>query len=96
MLEEKFIEIMEKQIHCIAFQECIKDSEYLQVNSEIDMLIGKLKENLTNQKQFKLLDELESAFRLAEAIFLEYAYRQGIKDSQSIYEGISTLGIQTA
>ncbi|MGE7114564.1 hypothetical protein [Lysinibacillus sp. NPDC047702] len=45
-------------------------------------------------EQRALLNELDTALRLTEAIFLEYAYRQGIEDSQMIHRGIDTFGIR--
>ena len=91
-----FDEIIDEQIHQIAYRKCINDPEYQTANIKVVVLMDTLRQALSNDEQRKILNELESAWFIVESIFLEYSYRQGIEDSQMIYNELGRFGINVA
>ncbi|MFJ6210620.1 hypothetical protein [Lysinibacillus sp. NPDC092081] len=89
-----FDEILDEQIHQIAYRKCINDHEYRIANTKAITLMDMLKRALSNDEQRIILNDLENAFYIAESIFLEYCYRQGIEDSQMIHKKLSVLMLQ--
>ena len=90
-IKTAFDEILDEQIHEIAYRKCINDPEYQIANTNVNTLMNMLKSVLSNDEQRKLLNELESAMLIAESIFLEYSYRQGVVDSQMNYKELNDL-----
>ncbi len=95
-IEIAFNEIMDEQIHQVAYKKCINDPEYQTANNKAITLMEMLRGTLYNDEQRKLLNELESALFMAKSFFLEYSYRQGIEDSPIIYNELNVLGINVA
>lgn len=93
-IENVFDELMDERIHQIAYKKCINDFEYLNANKEAVALMEILRNSLVTDEQRALLNELDTAFRLTEAIFLEFAYRQGLEDSQMIHKGFETFRLR--
>ncbi|WP_338651283.1 hypothetical protein [Lysinibacillus sp. Y5S-8] len=92
-IETAFKEILEEQIHEVAYRKCINDPEYQIANTNAITLMDMLKRVLSNDEQRKLLDELESAMFIVESFFLEYSYRQGLQDSKLIHKELNSFGI---
>ncbi|MFJ7699964.1 hypothetical protein [Lysinibacillus fusiformis] len=92
-IEIAFNEIIDEQIHQVAYEKCINDPEYQAANTKAITLMEMLRITLYNDEQRKLLNELESALFMAGSFFLEYSYRQGIEDSSIIYNELNLLGI---
>lgn len=84
--EIDFNEIIDERIHKVAYNKCINDPEYKSAHSKAIALMDRLRNVLSNEEQMKLLNELESALYIVESFFLEYAYHQGLEDSQMIYK----------
>lgn len=92
-IENTLDELMDERIHQIAYRKCINDTDFVAANTEVVTLMEMLRSTLVTAEQKKILNELESALYITEAIFLEYSYRQGVQDSQSFQKSFESYGI---
>lgn len=93
IVQQAFIKIMDERIFQIAWNKAKTDDLYVKTNKEKEYLIEELRNSLLTKEQKILLDELESAWGFEERIFKEYAYRQGLQDSQMIHKELNSFGI---
>lgn len=93
IVEKAFIEIMEERVFQVAFEKANKDDLYIEYENERKNAFRSLSESLTNDRQRYLLNDLEYAWNFVERITQEYAYRQGLQDSQMIHKELNAFGI---
>lgn len=93
IIEKAFIEIMEERVFQVAFEKANKDSLYIEYDNERRIVFHSLSESLTTDRQRDLLNDLEYAWNFVERIMQEYAYRQGLQDSQMIHQELNAFGI---
>lgn len=84
--------IMDERIQKVASIKAETDEFYTECDKERRVAFNLLSESLTD-KQRDLLDDLESAWNFVEGLMQEYAYRQGLQDSQMIHRELSEFGI---
>lgn len=58
-----------------------QDEEYVKANNKELAIFDALRDSLDNEEQEHLLLDLDAAYNHTVAIFLEYSYIQGLKDS---------------
>jgi uncharacterized protein (DUF2164 family) len=93
IVQKAFIKIMEERVFQVAFEKANKDKLYIEYDNERRMVFELLRESLTTDRQRNLLNDLEYTWNFVERIMQEYAYRQGLQDSQMIHKELNTFGI---
>lgn len=93
VVSKAFKEIMNNRIHETAYEKAQMDEVFVKSYGERATMFDLLSESLTTDEQKGYLVELESLWNFAEGLMQEYAYRQGLEDSQMIHKELSGLGI---
>lgn len=93
IVQKAFGDIMDERIHKVASNKAETDEFYNKANEERNVAFDFLNESLTTERQRNLLNDLESAWNFVEGLMQEFAYRQGLQDSQMIHKELSELGI---
>jgi len=93
IVQQAFIKIMEDRIFNVAWEKAKADELYAKTNKEKEIILDLLRDLLTTDKQKYLLNDLESAWGFSDRIMQEYAYRQGLQDSQMIHKELNSFGI---
>ncbi|WP_374964644.1 hypothetical protein [Lysinibacillus sp. RS5] len=93
IVQKAFIKIMEERVFQVAFEKANEDKLYIEYDNERRMTFELLNESLTTDRQRYLLNNLEYAWNFVERIMQEYAYRQGLQDSQMIHKEMNNFGI---
>ncbi|GEM_PF-6423374 len=93
IVQKAFIEIMEERVFQVAFEKANKDKLYIEYDNERKAAFKSLSESLTTDRQRYLLNDLEYVWNFVERITQEYAYRQGLQDSQMVHKELNAFGI---
>ncbi|MGE7114399.1 hypothetical protein [Lysinibacillus sp. NPDC047702] len=93
IVQKAFILIMEERVFQVAWEKANKDKLYIKYNKARSSALELLSESLTTDKQKYLLNDLENTWNFMDRIVQEYAYRQGLQDSQMIHKELNTFGI---
>ncbi|MET3657828.1 hypothetical protein [Sporosarcina psychrophila] len=86
-------ELMEDRINKVAWNKALDDEFYVESDNERNIALELLSESMTTDRQRHLLNNLESAWHFVEGLMQEYAYRQGLQDSQMIHEELREFGV---
>lgn len=73
--------IIEKRVEGEAFEKLKQNPKFDKTEKWIDESFESLKATFHTEKQGEMLLELEEAWNSQKALYLEYAYRQGLEDS---------------
>ncbi|MCJ7840150.1 hypothetical protein MUB24_04335 [Lederbergia sp. NSJ-179] len=93
VVQKAFTKIIEERVFQVAWKKAKEDPEYDSAVLKRKEISAQLSEALTTDTQRELLDELEMAWDFAEGLMAEYAYQQGLADSQMIHKELSKFGI---
>ena len=93
IVQQAFIKIMEERVFQVAWEKVKKDKLYIEYNNERRTALKLLNESLTTDRQKYLLNDLENTWNFVERIIQEYAYRQGLQDSQMVHKELNNFGI---
>ncbi|WP_042472791.1 hypothetical protein [Bacillus ndiopicus] len=93
IIQKAFGKIVDERVFEIAWRKAELNKECIECDNKRRITFELLSESLTSDRQKYLLEELEGAFHLLESIRLEYAYRQGLQDSQMIHRELAACGI---
>lgn len=85
--------LMEDRICKVAQNKALANELYLESDNERNIAFELLSESLTTDRQKHLLNNLESAWHFVEGLMQEYAYRQGLQDSQMIHDELREFGV---
>jgi len=96
VVKRAFDEIFNERVHQVAYKKCTDDPEHYEAKIKATGLFKLLMDSLESEKQQDLLRDLECEWNLSGSVFLEYAYRQGLEDSQMIHNELSKYGISVA
>ncbi|QDQ01181.1 hypothetical protein FOH38_12355 [Lysinibacillus fusiformis] len=96
IVQKAFIKIMEERVFQVAWEKAKADELYVKAIKEKEIAIDLLRDSLKNGKQKNLLDDLESVWEFVDRVMQEYAYRQGLQDSQMIHKELNTYGIDVS
>lgn len=92
-IKQAFDAIIEDRVDGVAYRTMQASPEYQEIEGHVVHLFDQLNASLTTDEQKRMLDDMSSAMNTRESLYLEYAYRQGLKDSQELNEEFSLLGI---
>lgn len=77
----------------VAWHKAKQNELYIEADKRQTIAFQLLSESLTTDRQKQLLYDLESAWNFVEGLMQEFAYRQGLQDSQMIHRELSDFGI---
>lgn len=95
VVQKAFMEIIAERVHKVAWNKAKQDDRYVEAEKQKQTAFQLLNESLTDKQQ-RLLDDLEFAWNYVDNINEEFAYRQGLQDSQMIHKELSEFGISVA
>lgn len=93
VVEKAFKDIVENRVYKVAYEKAQMDELFVKSDEERNASFNLLNESLTTEDQKHHLSELESLWKFVEGLMQEYAYRQGLEDSQMLHEELSGYGI---
>ena len=92
-ISKLFDQLFDEQVHHVALKNMQEDIEYRRAFNKTIGVFELLRESLDTQDQLVLFEKLEESQNELVSVQMEYAYLQGIKDSQQIQEQLKKCGL---
>lgn len=92
-INKLFDQLFMERVHHVALKSMQQDAEYKQTFNKVLGVFELLRESLNETDQLVLFEKLEESQNALVAVQMEYAYIQGIKDSQQIKKQLKKCGL---
>lgn len=92
-INKLFDQLFMERVHHVALKSMKKDEEYNRAFNKALGVFELLRESLDGADQLVLFEKLEESQNALVAVQMEYAYIQGIKDSQQIKQQLQKCGL---
>ncbi|QUP88696.1 hypothetical protein KD909_15145 (plasmid) [Exiguobacterium sp. PFWT01] len=92
-INKLFDQLFMERVHHVALKTMQEDMEYKRAFNKVMGVFELLRESLSEADQLVLFEKLEESQNELIAVQMEYAYIQGIKDSEQIQEQLKKCGL---